>query len=112
MALLTGIPQSMRGLAVLPNVRHWVFIQVRQAGITTLTDLIAADPLQLTVHINLGLFGLLQEQAHDLLIAYDHDETAYLKTFAIGFPPISDVPPPLSLRVKRRKAIDQRAVNP
>jgi len=109
MALLTGIPQSMRGLAVLPNVRHWVFIQVRQAGITTLTDLIAADPLRLTIHINQGLFELLQ--AYELLIAYDDDETAYLTTFTAGFP-ISEAMPLLSLHVKQREAIDQPAVNP
>jgi len=96
----------MPGLTTLLNGWHWVFVRLRQAQITTLADLIAADALRLKVHINADY------SRHKLLITYDHDETAYLKTFAIGFPPISDVPPPLSLRVKRRKAIDQRAVNP
>jgi|GEM_PF-3381517 len=109
--LLTGIPQTMRGLAALPNVRHWVLMRLRQAGITTLTDLIAADPLRLTVHINPGLFGLLQAQAHDLLIAYDHDETAYLTTFTTGFPPIPEATPLLSLHIDRRVAIDQPVAN-
>ena len=55
--LLMGIPHTMLGLTTLPNGWYWVLVRLRQAGITTLADLIAADPLLLTVHIKHGLFG-------------------------------------------------------
>ena len=44
--LLTGISPKFAGLAALPNVRHWVLINLTSAGITSLASLLALKPEQ------------------------------------------------------------------
>ncbi len=99
--LLTGIPLHMRGLASLPNVRHWVLERLGRAGITTLTDLIAADPFRVNARINVGLFLLLQEQAQSQL-CFDLDEVSYVNTFTDGFPLVSNFSALLSMPIEPR----------
>ncbi len=83
--MLTGISPKFAGLAALPDVRHWVLMNMIDAGINSLSEL--RQLTQCPSTINVGLLGTLQQQTAKLLERYG-SEDALLLSFTERFPAV------------------------